>query len=112
MSTRTSSLAPLGADKLRADTLLQQGLVAHHRGDLTLAQMRCRECLALNSAHADAMLMLGVVRLAALDFAEAARLIEAAGTLTGWQSAPYRQNYGLLFSARIAHYDPVSGSAD
>lgn len=96
---------------LTPDQLAQQGLAAHQRGELALAQTRYRECLALNPAHADAMLMLGLVRLTALDFAEAATLIEAACRLTRWQSAAYRQNYGLLLSARIPHFDPVSGTA-
>ena len=67
--------------------------------------MRYRECLALNSDHADAMLMLGVLRLAALDFREAETLMEKACRLTRWRSALYRQNYGLVISALIPHYD-------
>ena len=111
MSKPTSTSAPFVAATFTPDQLLQQGVAAHHQGDLAVAQMRYRACLALNPLHADAMLMLGVVRLAALDFAEASSLIEAAGKLTGWQSAPYRQNYGLLLSAKIPHHDPTSGTA-
>jgi glycosyltransferase involved in cell wall biosynthesis len=111
LSTPTSTSHPPVAEKFTPNQLVQLGLVAHHQGDLALAQTRYRQCLALNPKHADAMLMLGVVRLAALDFGEAAALIEAACELTGWQSAPYRQNYGLLLSAQIPHVDPVSGAA-
>lgn len=111
MSETTSTSTPPVPANLTPDQLAQMGLAAHQRGDLALAQTRYRECLSLNPGHADAMLMLGIVRFAALDFIEAANLIETAGRITDWRSAPYRQNYGLLLSAMIPHFDPVSGTA-
>ena len=111
MSEITSTSAPPVSANLTPDQLAHQGLAAHRRGELALAQTLYRECLALSPEHADAMLMLGIVRLTALDFTEAAHLIETAGRLTHWRSAPYRQNYGLLLSAMIPHFDPVSRTA-
>ena len=110
-TSAAAQVAPIAAPAQSADQLAQQGLAAHHAGDLALAQTRYRECLALNPAHADAMLMLGVLRIAALDFVEAEQLIETAGKLTHWRNPAYRQNYGLVLSAIIPHHDPVSGVA-
>ena len=84
-----------------AARLAQEGLVAQQADDLPLAEARYRECLALDPEHVDAMHMLGVVRLAAFDFAEAKQLIETAGTRTGWQFAQFRHNYGFLLSAYL-----------
>lgn len=84
-----------------AERLAQEALAAQRADDLPLAESRYRECLALDPTHANAMHMLGVVRLAAFDFAEARRLIEAAGALTQWQFSTYRHNYGFLLSAYL-----------
>ena len=105
------SVAPVGADRppTPADSaarLAQLALDAQLDDDLVLAETRYRACLALDPKHADALHMLGVVRLAAFDFAEARQLIESAGALTGWRFAPFRHNYGYLLSA----YLPASGS--
>ena len=87
--------------KSAAARLAQEGLAAQQVDDLPLAEARYRECLALDPEHMDAMHMLGVVRLAAFDFAEAKQLIETAGTRTGWQFAQFRHNYGFLLSAYL-----------
>ncbi len=84
-----------------ASDIAQQALAAQRADDLPRAESLYRECLALDPQHADAMHMLGVVRLAAYDFAEARQLIEAAGALTQWQFAPFRHNYGYLLSAYL-----------
>lgn len=84
-----------------ADRLAQEGLSAQLADDLVLAEARYRECLALNPHHDDAMHMLGVVRMASFDFAEAKTLIERAGQRTQWQYAPYRHNYGYVLSAYL-----------
>ena len=81
--------------------LAQAALAAQQADDLRLAESRYRECLALDPNHVDAMHMLGVVRLAAYDFAEAKQLIETAGTSTGWQFSQFRHNYGFLLSTYL-----------
>ena len=95
----SGSKTPTG--KVAAARLAQEALVAQQADDLPLAESRYRECLALDPDHVDAMHMLGVVRLAAFDFAEAKQLIETAGTRTGWQFAQFRHNYGFLLSAYL-----------
>ncbi len=84
-----------------AERLAQQALAAQRADDLALAESRYRECLALDPNHADALHMLGVVRLSAFDFAEARQLIEAAGALTQWQFPQFRHNYGYVLSAYL-----------
>jgi glycosyltransferase involved in cell wall biosynthesis len=84
-----------------AGRLAQEALAAQLADNLALAESRYRECLALDPQHADALHMLGVVRLAAFDFAEARKLIEKAGALTQWQQPSYRHNYGYLLSAYL-----------
>ncbi len=87
--------------KLVAARLAREALIAQQADNLALAESRYRECLALDPEHVDAMHMLGVVRLAAFDFAEARQLIETAGTRTSWQFAQFRHNYGFLLSAYL-----------
>ena len=84
-----------------AERLAQQALAAQRADDLELAESRYRACLAIDPNHADALHMLGVVRLSAFDFAEARQLIEAAGALTQWQFPQFRHNYGYLLSAYL-----------
>jgi glycosyltransferase involved in cell wall biosynthesis len=84
-----------------AASIAKRALDAQKAEDLSLAESLYRECLALDPQHADALHMLGIVRLGSYDFAESRRLIEAAGALTEWRFAPYRHNYGYVLSAYL-----------
>ncbi len=95
-----ASQAPVETEP-NADHLAIVGLQAQQRGDLTLAERYYRQSLGLNPENADAMHMLGVVRMQQFDYQEARQLIERAGAMTKWQFASFRHNYAHLLSAFI-----------
>jgi glycosyltransferase involved in cell wall biosynthesis len=77
---------------------LSRALEAQLARQLTLAETLYRQALAINKDHADALHMLGVVRMELGNAHEAVALIMQALDATAWRFPAFRHNLGLALA--------------
>lgn len=87
---------------MSAANLMFQALAAQQGRRLDDAERLYRSALAIDANLADALHMLGVVRMELEDIEEAARLIRRALVLSEWQFPDFAHNYSLVL-AKKAH---------
>ena len=83
------------------EALLLRALEAQKARDLAGAEALYRDALKVEPNHADALHMLGVIRMERGDDAEAARLIMTALDETNWQIGSMQHNLGLALSRML-----------
>ncbi|MCS6996045.1 MAG: glycosyltransferase [Casimicrobiaceae bacterium] len=91
----------------KAQTLAEQALAAQQARRLEQAERLYREALTLDPNHADALHMLGVVRLERGDALEALTLILRATELTDWRYPAFLHNLGLALARCLSGDEPV-----